>query len=175
MSEQYALAGRGLKNVFIGQILCILSFFPFVGPILAIIGLVLNLVGLNTASQAHPGYKTAFTVAIVSIVVSILSIFLSFLSIVTTILGLVMVYYICTTSAELLGAKGDAYQAAKGLSVWKLYLGCTVVTVVCLLLAFIPIINIFAAIVSVIAAIVLLVAGILYVIFLYKAQESLQM
>ena len=50
----YTTAGRGLKTMFIGEIVCLFSFIPFVG----LIGLIVTLVGLNTASKAHPGYKT---------------------------------------------------------------------------------------------------------------------
>ena len=94
----YTTAGRGLKTMFIGEIVCLFSFIPFVG----LIGLIVTLVGLNTASKAHPGYKTAFTIAIVNIVVSLLCVFLGPLSILVSILSVVMVYMICTTSAELL-------------------------------------------------------------------------
>ena len=174
MSEQYTLAGQGLKKVFIGQILCIFALIPIVGAILAVIGYVFHMLGLNTASKTHPGFKTAFTVAIASLVVAILSIFLPFLSVVTTILGLVECYYICTTSSEMLSSKGDATLAATGLSVWKMYMICIIVVVVCTILAFVPILGILAAIVLVIASIVLIVAGIRNIIFIYKAQESLQ-
>ena len=98
----YTTAGRGLKTMFIGEIVCLFSFIPFVG----LIGLIVTLVGLNTASKAHPGYKTAFTIAIVNIVVSLLCVFLGPLSILVSILSVVMVYMICTTSAELLCEKG---------------------------------------------------------------------
>ena len=130
----YTTAGRGLKTMFIGEIVCLFSFIPFVG----LIGLIVTLVGLNTASKAHPGYKTAFTIAIVNIVVSLLCVFLGPLSILVSILSVVMVYMICTTSAELLCEKGDAEQAARAQTVWKIYTGCLVVSIVCTILALIP-------------------------------------
>ena len=175
MHEQYRVAGKGLFYVFIGQILNLFALIPVLGSILSVVGLVLMLVGLHSAGQCHPGYKTAFTVSIISLVVSVINIFaLGLLSIVTAILGLVAFYYICTTTAELLSSKGDSQLAEKGLKLWKMYMTCTIVTVVCLILAFIPILGILAARVAVIAGIVLIVAGILYIIFLYKAQASLQ-
>lgn len=175
MHEQYRLAGKGLFLVFVGQILNIFALIPIVGAILSVVGLVLTLVGLHSAGQYHPGYKTAFTVSIVSLVISVINIFaVGLLGIVTAILSLVIVYYICTATAELLSSKGDGMLAEKGLKIWKMYKNCTIVTVVCLILAFVPILGIIAAIVAFIAAIVLIVAGILYIIFLYKAQASLQ-
>jgi len=166
----YTTAGRGLKTMFIGEIVCLFSFIPFVG----LIGLIVTLVGLNTASKAHPGYKTAFTIAIVNIVVSLLCVFLGPLSILVSILSVVMVYMICTTSAELLCEKGDAEQAARAQTVWKIYTGCLVVSIVCTILALIPFINVLAAAVIVVTVIVQLVGGILYLVFLYKASDSLQ-
>lgn len=173
MYQQYEAAGKGLKKVFIGEVLCLLSFIPVVGAVLSVVGLVLTLVGLHSAGSTHPGFKTAFTVSIISLILGVIAIFASFLNIVTTILSLVEVYLVCNAAGELLREKGDAYQADKGVRVWKMYMVCTVVTVVCLLLSLIPVLGIIAAVVALIASIVLVVAGILYLIFLYRAQESL--
>ena len=173
MSSDFTTAGQGLKTVFIGELLCVLFFIPLAGPFLALAGLIVTLVGLNASGRAHEGYRTAFTLSIVSIVLSVLTLFIGFLSIIVSILDVAIVYYVCTTSAGLLSQKGDAYQAAKGATVWKIYAGCLVVSIICSILAIVPLINVFAAIASVITAIVQLVGMILYVVFLYKAQESL--
>lgn len=171
--NDYTRASKGLKYIFIGEILAILSLIPLIGGILAIVGLVLQLVGMYTAGEVHRGFKTAFTVTIINLVLSFVSAFVPFMSILTTILGLVEVYLVCQAAADLLREKGDEFQADKGLRVWKMYLVCTVITVVCMVLALIPLLGLIAAVVAVIASIVLLVAGILYIIFLYRAQESL--
>ncbi len=173
MYDTYRTAGRGLHLIFLGQIFCLFSFIPLLGAFLSIAGLILHILGLNTAKSAHPSLQNAFMVAIINVVVAVVSIFVAPLGIVITILSLVEFYYICNGACALLADKGDHYQADNGRRVWKLYMGCMVVTIICTALAFIPILGLLALVVAVIAAIVLLVAGILFIIFLYKAHQSL--
>lgn len=169
----YTAAGRGLNKMFIGEILSILSFIPLVGGILALVGLILTLVGLNEASAAADGYRTAFWTGIVSIVVDVLAVFLSPLGVVSSILSFVMVYLVCITTADILDETGDPATAAKGRFVWKLYVVCTVIIVVCALLALIPGVVVLAALVMIPTVIATLVAGIQYLIFLYRASSFL--
>ena len=169
----YTAAGSGLKKVFIGEILSILSFIPLVGGILALVGLILNLVGLNEASRASEGYRTAFTLSIVSIVLAVLTLVLPILSVVGSILSFVVVYLVCITTADILDECGDSDTAAKGRFVWKLYVVCTVILVVCGLVALIPGAAILAGLVIIPTAIASLVAGIQYLIFLYRAYNFL--
>ena len=169
----YTAAGRGLNKVFIGEILVILSFIPLIGGILALVGAIMILVGLNEASAAADGYRTAFWIDIAAIVVEVLAIFIPPLGVVSSILFFVMVYLVCNITADILDETGDPATAAKGRFVWKLYVVCTVITVVCTLLALIPGVVILAALVMIPTLIATLVAGIQYLIFLYRASGFL--
>lgn len=169
----YTAAGRGLNKVFIGEILAILAFIPLIGLILALIGAIMILAGLNEASAASDGYRTAFWVDIAAIVVKVLAVFISPLGLVSSILAFVMVYLVCITTADILDETGDPATAAKGRFVWKLYVVCTVIIVVCSLLALIPGVVILAALVMIPTVIATLVAGIQYLIFLYRASVFL--
>lgn len=76
-------------------------------------------------------------------------------------------------SAALLQGVDDGLVNRAGL-IWKMYLVCTVILIVCQILSYIPIINILAAIAAFLTAIVQLVASILYLIFLWSSQKTLQ-
>ena len=134
----YTAAGRGLNKIFVGEILAILSFIPLLGGILALVGLILILVGLNEASQAAEGYRTAFWLGIASIVAAVLSLFVPGVGLVGDILAFIIVYLVCTTTANILDENGDPATAAKGRFVWKLYIVCTIIMVICGVLALIP-------------------------------------
>lgn len=169
----YTAAGRGLNKIFVGEILVILSFIPLLGAILALIGLILIMVGLNEASAAAEGYRTAFWLGIASIVVTVLSLFLPILSLVSDILAFAIVYFVCITTADILDTNGDPATATKGRFVWKLYIVCTIIMVICGLLALIPGVAVLAALVIIPTAIASIVAGIQYLIFLYRASTFL--
>lgn len=169
----YRTAGDGLMLVFIGEIICIFSFLPLLGLILAIIGTIIELAGLNKAGQTADGYRTAFTVSVVVIVLTFVGLIVPFVSVISRILSMVVLYIVCNTTADLLDPF-DWETARRGRTVWKLCLGCTIVMVVCAVLAIIPLINILAAIAAVVTAIVSLVGGILYLMFLYRASDSLR-
>lgn len=165
----YMLAGKGLNRMFIGEILCILVIIPMIGGILALVGYVVALVGLYTASKADEGYRTAFFLTIATLILQ----FIPILSVLGSIFSIITTYLVCTTTARLLTEKGDTDTAARGLFVWKLYAACLVVSLVCTLLLLIPIINVMAVLVNVVVAIATFVGGILYLIFLYRASDSL--
>lgn len=169
----YRTAGDGLMLVFIGEIICIFSFLPLLSLILGIIGTIVELVGLNKAGRAADGYRTAFTLSIVIIVISIVGLIVPFVGVINRILSMVVLYIVCNTTADLLD-HCDYETAQRGRTVWKICLGCTIVLVVCAVLLFIPLINILAAIAAVVTAIVSIVGGILYLIFLYRASDSLR-
>ena len=165
----YSLAGRGLNRMFIGEILCILAIIPLIGGFLALAGLIVMLVGLHTAGKADDGYRTAFILTVAGLILS----FIPLLSLIVNILSIITTYLVCTTTARLLTEKGDLETAAKGLFVWKLYAACLVVSLVCALLLFVPIINVAALLLEIATAIASLVGGILYLMFLYRASDSL--
>lgn len=169
----YTPVGKGLSKLFIAEILAILSFIPLLGGILAIIALVLMLIGLNEASQAADGYRTAFTLSIASIVVEILGLFIPFMSLVGSILSFAVTYVVCTTTADILDWAGDPATAAKGRFVWKLYVVCTIIIVVCGVVAMIPGLAVLAGLVLIPTVIASIVAGVQYLIFLYRASNFL--
>ena len=167
--RDYMLAGKGLNRMFIGEILCILALIPLIGVILALAAFIVMLVGLYTAGKADDGYRTAFILTIASLILS----FIPFLNLIGSIFNIITTYLVCTTTARLLTERGDLETAAKGLFVWKLYAACLVVSLVCALLLFVPIINVAAALLEVATAIASLVGAILYLMFLYRASDSL--
>lgn len=164
-----------LKWIFIAQILCLLSFIPLVGGILAIIGLVLEVVALYGASKLDQGYHTAFILTIVNIVLSVLElfavgVFASLVGIVSSVISLGILYFVITTTCKYLEVSGSPEVAQKGMNVWKINLICTIASVVLVLLAFVPVLSVLLGIVI---AIVQIVAYILYLIFLYKGYHAL--
>lgn len=182
--KSYPMASDGLKLMFYGEIVtligAVLSLVPIVGVILRIVGPVLAAYGLFKAAGDDEGYRTAFYLTIAQVVVNLISAFFknggivkSLLSIVSTIVGLAIVYYVCTTTANLLHAVGQEQQSAKGRTVWLIYLICALVSVVVQILAIIPILNILAAAIGIIMLIAQLVGYILYLIFLYKSGKAL--
>lgn len=184
MYQDYELAGKGLKTLFISEIITLIATFlvwiPLVGGLGVLVGLVMGLVGLHTASPAHPLFKKAFMATIASIVVSFLggivgegNILQSMLNIVATVLGFLTVYYVCVAAGHLLSAKGDQATADSGTTVWKLNAICSVVGVVCGFFVLVPIISIVANLSLLGVAIASIVGGILYLIFLNRASQSL--
>lgn len=165
----YSMAGKGLNRMFIGEILYILAIIPLIGGILALAGYIVMLVGLYTAGKADDGYRTAFFLTIASLILG----FIPFLSLIGSIFNIITTYLVCTTTACLLTERGDLETAAKGLFVWKLYAACLVVSLVCALLLFVPLINVAAILMEVVVGIASLVGGILYLMFLYRASDSL--
>lgn len=187
MYQNYTPAGNGMKQMFLAQIIGIISIFILFIPILgwivgmvgALAGGILSLIGLNTAAQAHPNFRNAFNATIANLVVSILNNFLkegflgAVLSMVSSVLSFLVIYFVCTGASELLSSKGDVSQADRGQLIWKLCLGCTAVAVVGGILAVVPIVGALGAIATVVAGIVQLVAQILFIIFLYAGSQSL--
>ena len=165
----YSMAGKGLNRMFIGEILYILAIIPLIGGILALVGFIIMLVGLYTAGKADDGYRTAFILTVAGLILS----FIPLLSLIVNILSIITTYLVCTTTARLLTARGDTATAARGLFVWKLYAACLVVSLVCALLLFVPLINVAAILMEVVVGIASLVGGILYLMFLYRASDSL--
>ena len=182
--NQYPNAASGLKKIFMGQILAIVSVVLMVIPILNIVGIilliaccVLDLIGINEAAKDSDGYGKALSFTIANIVISIIEIFLDsesvlyqLLEIASSVCSLAILYYICTTTADLLRRKG-AYQIAdEGDRVWNINKICLIISVVCSALAIVPIINIIAVLALLAVALVSIYASIIYIIFLKKKQ-----
>ena len=175
-------AGRGLHLVFLGQIVSIIAviliLIPIVGTVAALAGFVIGLYGLYVASRAMDGYNTALYCMVGGIVINVISVFVSsgIIGIISSLLNLAIIYCVCTVTAGILDGLGGAEAhdtARRGLMVWKINLGCTIVEVICSVLAFIPLVNILAFLVSMLTSLVALVGGILYLMFLYKSSNVL--
>lgn len=192
MYEDNLLVGRGLKLLFIGQILSVISGFMAEGVMSGLVELasaIVALVGLNIAAPAHPKFRTAFRLNIALIVLYVLTMVLTSLpdvrlsvgqailllaiAILVVALGVWSVYLICTAAGELLTANDYATLAAKGVTVWKLFLICSVAIIICMLLLVVPFIQIIAAILAIGATVAMLVGAILYMVFLYNAYHAL--
>ena len=181
MYQSYPNAARGLKWMFIAEILTLVSvplMAIFIGSLTALAATVLNLVGLYTATHDDAGYFPALYAAIASLVVSVLSnafrnrILTTVLSVISVVLGLFIVYQVITTSLNLLDGRNGTL-ALRGGYVIKIYVVCTLVVVVCMVLSIIPIVDILAAVVSIVAAIAMVVGYVFYLMFLYGASKAL--
>ena len=172
--SHYAIAGSGLEKMFCGQILTIFGIIPLIGWIAAIAGMVLFLVGLHEAAGADEGYRAAFYVEIAMLALSVLNLFLGVLGIFTSALSLVTVYLVCSTTSSLLSAKGVLAAAARGQLVWKIYVVCAVVSIICSILLIFQLLNVLGLVIAVPNAIASLVGSILYMVFLYQASRSLR-
>lgn len=172
-------AGKGLMFLFIAQILVLGSIIPFIGIFVALAALVLSLYAFYTLSSAGEQYKNAFTLTIIVLVISIVKIFAgdgflsAILDIATSVINLIVVFYVCNGTADLLRGIDDGLVNRAGL-IWKMYMICTVVMIICEFLVLIPIINIIAGLTAIVILIVQFVASILYLIFLWSSQKVLQ-
>lgn len=181
MYGSYPNAAKGMKWVFIAQILAIVSIplmLILVGGITAIVGMGLELVGLFKMGEDDDNYKPAFYVAIATLVVSFLTgfagegILSTLLGIVSSILNLFIVYQVCTTTGNLLTGRDEAL-AQRGATIIKIYFVCTVVDIVCTVLSIVPLVNIIAAVAVAVSTIASLVGYIMYITFLYSGSKAL--
>lgn len=182
--NNYVNAGTGLKKVYIaevGTLVCtILAFIPIINILAAVAALVfvvISLVGLYQAGKDIPGCKTAFILTIVSSVCSLLGYFggiiSTLISIVTTVLSFLVMYYVCTSVAEVMNSIQQPDIAQRGQTVWKISLGCSIASVVFQLLVLIPGFAIIATIASVVVAIISIVNVVLFMLFLGKSSAAL--
>ena len=182
------LVGKGLKLLFISQILSVVTNFLGDGLLFGATGIaavIVALAGLNTAAPAHPKFRAAFRLNIVMIVLYVVTgvltvlptagqtVLLIAVTILTTALGAWNVYLICTAAGEFLILSGYATLAAKGVTVWKIFLVTSAATSVFMLLALVPILLVIAGILVIGTVIAMLVGAILYMIFLYNAYHAL--
>lgn len=125
--KQYPKAAEGLKLMFYGELLAIIGILLtiiLIGPIIALVGEILVLVGLYRARMDDEGYGTAFMLSIVNIVLSIVGLFVpsdgllgSLLSIISTIISLAIIYFVCSTTGNLLLSQGESALAQRGQTV----------------------------------------------------------
>ena len=183
MYEKCPNAARGLKWLFIAQILTLISaplMAIAIGSLTALAATVLNLVGLYTATHDDAGYFPALYAEIASLVISVLSgsfvqrgsVAYSLLSVVSVVLSLFIVYRVITTALNLLDGR-DGTLALRGSYVINIYVICTLVAIVCMVLILIPLVDLLAAVVSIVAAIAMVVGYVFYLLFLHGASKAL--
>ena len=178
---KYPNASGGLKLMFTGEILTIVGVVLtviLIGPILMLIGGIMSLVGLYRARQDDEGYNTAFILSIVNIVLDFAGVFFegigaSLISIISSIISLAIMYYVCTTTSNLLHSVGEETVAARGRTVWNINIVCTIVSVLLSILAYVPLLSVLTTIGAVIIVIAELVGYILYLMFLRGSYKAL--
>lgn len=186
--NQYAVAGQGLKKMFIaavGALVCsVVALIPLIGVIAGIgslVFLVISLVGLYEAGKQIEGCKKAFTLQIIVLICSVLlaiiglvpflgTLVAAILGIGVSVISFLAVYSICTSVAAVLSQVGDADAAKAGELAWKIQLACTIVSIVATLLGWIPVIS---SLVGLVSTIVGIVGSVFYIIFLSKSSNRL--
>lgn len=177
------VAGKALRLVFLGAVIAALGSFraihPTVGGIAAILGAALVLYGLYTAVPAHPYYRLAMMMEVACIVISALQIIFKsglvggIFSILNTLAALLSTAFVCSATRSLLKDKGDGELAEQARLITLLYALCAAVSILCILVSWIPILNILADITVAITSIVMLAANVIKIIFYYKSSKSL--
>lgn len=183
MYSDRKLAGKGLQYVFWGVIASLagtlLSFVPLVGLVLLLAGIACEIYGYITAAKSDTGYMNAVFCLGGNLVAEFLKgilgtgVLASLFGVISSILSLAAVYFMCQTTGRLLEASHPEL-AIRAAMLWKLYLACAVVSVVCAVLGVIPLIGILAGVLGWVVALAMLVADVLYLIFLYQAQNALR-
>ena len=116
----YGTVRKGLWLIFVGQILGILSIFS----VMVLISAVLLLVGLYIAGKGEARLRPAFVCGIAELLVAVLSAWVPslILTVAVTVLDVLIVYYICSVTSDLLDTLGKKEMAQWGRVVWKIYL-----------------------------------------------------
>lgn len=177
-----AVAGESTGGAIAGSIGVVVA--GLAALVLSVIGIIMLLVGLNTAGKDSEQIKKAFTISIVSLIVAIVvGILKSFTpawvanigDIVATVLGLLITYNVLFGCA---GLNSDLAENAS--STWKVYMCVVILDIVIVIVTLIMGILGFTA-VSVVAATILVVADavlevvayIMFLVFLSKAKNTL--
>ena len=155
MYETNQLAGKGLKLLFLAELLLMVSsvLAGLLESGLELAALILSLVGLHRAAPSHPLFRRAFHLSIAQPVVYILAALLTVLgakqlrgasvlvllfSAAILVLQFYIVYLICMAAGELLTAGGFDAEAARGRAAWKFYLANTVLSLLSMALLMLP-------------------------------------
>lgn len=184
--EYYYNAGPGIKKMYIasiGIVICLVaSLLPFIS-IFAIVAMlvlaILNMIGLYQAGKYISGCRTAFILTIANIFVGIIEKFFegtfleSIIGIGGAVLEILIVYYMCTSIAEVMNQIGADSVAQKGYTVWKITLVCNIVMIVFGVLVIIPGFQGIALIGILLSTIAMLVAAILQMTFLSQSAKAL--
>ena len=194
----YPNAAAGLKTVYQARLVGLISIVLVIVPIVQVLAVAamliagfLALVGLAQCRKDDKGYRTAFNMVIAGLVTNLAASLVSafagtegvagicsnILSIATDVLSLASLYFVCITTNKLLKNIGaDGRITDRGVVVWKINVICTIVEVVCTLLALIPSasLQLLATVVTLVTAIAQIVGSILYILYLRDATTALK-
>lgn len=185
--NDYFIASEAFHKLFAAEMLALAAILvlliPALGwiaaPIMLVVAALFQLFALYDARSVHPGFQMAFNLVIAGLVVSVVNFFLpdgtflaSVADIIAAILSFGTVYYICTAGEDLLEGV-DGALADRAALLWKLYAGCTVVTVINAIVAGVTVLEWLMSVVSAVFGIVSLVAYILLIIFYNQASKAL--
>lgn len=177
--RNYPNAALGLRYVFYGELLGIAYVFlfwvPLLGLVLSVAANVLHLLGLYRASSEDEGYRMAFYASVVNLVAAILGTFVlsSLMQAVCLVLNMVSIYFVCITTSNLLYSLGSLPLSNRGRLVWKINLGCTVVSVAVTMMMLLPGLVVAGAMLGLVVSVVTLVGYIMYVLFLSQSCKVL--
>lgn len=182
MSE-YQVAGKGLRFMFLGSVVAAVSWIgliaPFICGVCSIVGALLVLYGLYLAMPAHPYYKLAMLMELASAAVGVLrmiftsGLFGNVVSIAGALVALLSTVFVCNATGQLLGAKGDGALAEQAKLIVLLFALCAAVSVLCILVSWIPILNILADVAGAVTSVVMVAANVLKLYFYFKASQVL--
>lgn len=190
--QRYAIAGGGLKLMFIGEIVALFAIIPVIGSIAALAGGIIALVGLVKTRTADPLYGKAVIMLVLGIVAAVLAAILTsvamggaimsstgvtagglggvmVVSILSSIFSFLQVYFVCNATSGLLRGIGEDYEASRGDLVWKLNAICYIASIIITIVTVVSVT--LAGVLSMVSSIVGLIASVIYLIFLYKSQK----
>lgn len=186
MRDNYVIAGTALRTMFIGQLVVIVG--SLLGGVAGVAGTVVSLVGsglvfygIFSARTAHVGYRYALYAQAVSLVCNLIgsllpeeqTTVLTVLSIIITVADPVALYFICSTSAQLLAQRGENTLADRGNLVWKISVACFVVDLACVAMGWTQMLDAFIAVCQILTLLARLVAYVMLVVFYFSASKAL--
>lgn len=164
------------------------SIISIGGAVISIIALIINLVGLNTASKDEDKFKTAFILSIINLIIGILlglgslipfiTTISPFIQVARTILDFLIIYYVIEGIKNLATKCGrqDVYDMGK-----KLFILLSVVYIVSVLCSLavsiggsVQAILEISGVLSIVVSIASIVGYIIYLVYLKKAVNMLE-
>ena len=198
MYETNQLAGKGLKLLFLAELLLMVSVVlaGLLESGLELAALILSLVGLHRAAPSHPLFRRALHLTVAQLAISGLTTLIygvgprilplraiTGLGMLFTVAVFILQFYIVYLAGELLTAGGFDAEAARGRAAWKFYLANVVLsllftvaaTFILSLMTAIGTASVmaFSFVSSLVMGIVRLTCLIIYLIFLYHAYHAL--
>lgn len=186
MQDNYVKAGTALRIMFVGQLVGIVGALlgdaaGIAGAVVSLMGRGLVFYGIFSARNVHVGYRYALFAQAGSLICNLAASLLPagqttvlfVLSIIITILDPVALYFICSTSAQLLAQRGENTLADRGNLVWKIVVACFVADLACVAMGWTQMLDMFIAVAQLVTLVARVVAYVLLVVFYYGASKAL--